>query len=99
MSSISRARIDFSSGVKKRGKIDVMADILTETVRDTKKTHIMYNCNLSHRRLQIYLELLIETGLLSSHSDEGGTRERFFRITSKGAKFLSAYHELKGLIT
>ena len=95
MSRISGIRIDVSSRFKKRGKIDVIADILTEAVRDTKKTPIMYECNLSHRQLQVYLELLLETGLLASHSNEGSTKKRFLRITSKGSKFLSAYHELK----
>ena len=85
--------------VRKRSDIDIMANILSEANKDTKKTRIMYRCNLSHRQLQIYLQVLRDMGLLAFHSKKEGAKMNYFRTTSKGFKFLDAYRALKILMT
>ena len=83
-----------------RSQIDIVADVLRETVGGAKKTHIMYSCNLSFRQLQIYLSLLLDRGLLRKVSEEEKGRDpRFFKTTSKGQNLLRAYDRLKALIT
>ena len=96
MSSESRTGLDYSSYLGKRSDIDIMADILTKAKEDTIKTRIMYKCNLSHKQLKIYLNLLLKIGLLDSHSNEKSNKQ-YFRITSKGSKFLNAYSKIKAL--
>ncbi len=92
-----RTKSDSSVGVRKRSDIDIMANILSAANNGTKKTHIMYRCNLSHRQLQVYLQLLLEMGFLTSHSKE--LTKPSFRTTSKGQKFLDAYRTLKSLMS
>jgi len=83
-----------------RSQVDIIADVLHETVGGAKKTHIMYSCNLSFRQLQNYLSLLLDRGLLLKASEEEKGRDpRFFKITSKGQNLLRAYDRLKSLIT
>jgi len=97
MPSESRTRLSYSFRGK-RSDIDIIADILIEAKEDTMMTRIMYKCNLSHRQLKIYLNLLLKIGLLDSHSNEKSNKQ-YFRTTSKGSKFLSAYSKLKALMS
>ena len=83
-----------------RSQIDIVADVLRETVGGAKKTHIMYSCNLSFRQLKTYLSLLIDRGLLRKVSqEEKGRDPRFFKTTNKGKNLLRAYDRLEELIT
>jgi len=75
-----------------RSRIDIMASVLNEAREGTRKTRIMYRCNLSHKQLQAYLKLLLGMGLLESPSD-------LFKTTAKGRKFVDAYRTLKALMT
>ena len=98
MPSESRTVLGYSSYLRKRSDIDIIADILIKAKEDTIKTRIMYKCNLSHRQLVTYLNLLLKIGLLDSHF-ENRSNKISFRITSKGLKFLSAYSKLKALMS
>jgi len=65
-----------------------------------KKTHIMYASNLSFRRLQIYLDLLLDKGLLKTVSETGGgSNPAFFQTTARGESFLHVYQNLRELLT
>jgi len=99
MVSKFRAKSNSPLLFQKRSDIDIIANILSEADEDTKKTRIMYRCNLSHNQLQVYLQILQNMGFLASHSKKGGTKLNYFRTTSKGLKFLDAYRNLKSLMT
>ena len=92
MSSRVQVKSGSSRWVRKRSDIDIMASILSEARKGSRKTRIMYRCNLSHRQLQVYLKLLLGMGFLVSRSD-------LFKTTAKGRKFLDAYRTLKALMT
>jgi predicted transcriptional regulator len=99
MASEIRAKSNSSPWVRKRSDIDIMANILSEANKSTKKTRIMYRCNLSHSQLQIYLRILSDMGFLVSYLKEERSKLNYFRTTSKGFKFLDAYRALKSLMT
>jgi predicted transcriptional regulator len=82
----------------RRSDIEIIAAIPTETKKVARKTRIMYNCNLSYKQLKLYINFLLEIGILDSYSDESSNRS-YFKITSKGSKFLSAYSKLKALMS
>lgn len=81
-----------------RGRMDIIADILTVAAKGTKKTRIMYMCNLSYRQLGTYLNLLIKKGFLAVLDSE---REKTatFKTTKKGTSFLRAYEALQAVIS
>jgi predicted transcriptional regulator len=85
--------------IRKRSDIDIMAKILGEANEGTKKTRIMYRCNLSHKQLQVYLQILLDMKLLVTSKKKEDPKMNYFRTTSKGFKFLAAYRTLKGLMS
>jgi len=75
----------------KRQRMEIMTDILMLCTNQSKKTHIMYQTNLSHDQLKSYLALLTSQGLLRSNSGEYAT-------TDKGLRFLDAFARLNGVL-
>jgi predicted transcriptional regulator len=71
-----------------------MACILDKANSKAKKTHIMYSCNLSFKQFQVYLDLLIESGLIDLQKAEESEVE-ILKTTNDGRSFLEAYRKLK----
>lgn len=80
--------------MERRGWCDIVADILVSTKDGTKITEIMYSTKLSYMHMQEYLKLLKDAGLLKY---EKATKT--YVTTKSGAKFLSSYDEITGLIS
>jgi len=79
--------------------VDIIAAILQVAVRSTKKTHIMYGCNLSFGQLQTYLELLLDRGLLRINLENGNSgNPTSFQTTAKGHSFLKAHRNLRATL-
>ena len=74
--------------MEKRNKCDIMADILKRARMGSRKTRIMYRCNMSHKQLEIYLKFLIDMGFLQNGDD-------FYSTTLKGVKFIKAYNDMR----
>jgi predicted transcriptional regulator len=98
MSSELRVKSNSMPSVRKRSDIDIMANILVEAGKGTKKTRILYKCNLSHKQLHIYLQILRNMELLESHPDKENSNLEYFRTTSKGLEFIDAYNNLRNLM-
>ena len=81
-----------------RGRIDIIADILDVTREGSRKTRIMYACNLSFRQLRVYLGFLVRKGFLALSGSEG-KRAGVFKTTKKGLAFLKAYQALQAVIS
>jgi predicted transcriptional regulator len=77
-----------------------MANILQVADGGAKKTHIMYQCNLSFRQLNAYLEFLAEMGFLENKilKPENKDNSQLFKATPKGKDFINAYHNLRALL-
>lgn len=81
-----------------RGRIDIIADILAEATKGTKKTRIMYMCNLSFRQLRVYLDFLVKRGFITLSNSEGD-EALIFKTTKKGLAFVKAYQALQAVIS
>jgi predicted transcriptional regulator len=81
-----------------RGRVDIIADILDQAKQGTKKTRIMYMCNLSFRQLGVYLDFLLKKKFLAviTSFEENS---RFYRTTKKGLAFIEAYKNLQAVIS
>jgi predicted transcriptional regulator len=73
-----------------RSSFEIIAEILETAKEGAKKTRIMYRCGLSYRFVQKYLNLLLETGLLSLGNS--------YQTTEKGMGFLKKYQRLELLM-
>lgn len=78
-----------------RGKIEIMADILTLSTVGIKKTHIMYRANLSYEQILYYLGELLTRNLLEQDTFEG---TQIYRTTEKGREFLQHFSNMAELI-
>ena len=81
----------FKKGLKeRRGRLEIIADILSVAMKEAKKTEIVYRANLNFKRAGKYLLYLEEKGLI-----ENGNMSREYRTTEKGREFLRDYYNTK----
>jgi predicted transcriptional regulator len=80
----------FNNGVK-RGRMEIIADILLFCDREKAKTSIMYKTNLNYAQLQIHLKRLVTIGMLLYN-------EQTYTTTEKGYRFLELFAELQGIL-
>ena len=81
--------------IPRRTKVQIYMDILRAVKKADgrlKKTHIVYKANLTHTRVQPYLEFLLSNGFLEE--DRTGS-QTYFTITKKGQLFLGEANKLK----
>ena len=83
---------------RRRSRVDVICDILSEALGGTNKTRLMYHCNLNFMRFNRYLQELLDTGLLEcvdsnprgivlyKTSDKG---RELVKVLRKASEFLS----------
>jgi predicted transcriptional regulator len=70
-----------------RDRLQIIADILFIASKRAKKTHIMYQANLSYRLLCRYLGEVTDAGLVSFESGD------CYVLTAKGKEFLNRHEE------
>ena len=76
---------------RRRGALQIMADILSATRAPTNKSGIMRKANLNAKRAGRYISYLVEKGFLSISDERGRT---LYRATEKGLSWLREYEEL-----
>jgi predicted transcriptional regulator len=93
---------DEKASLLHRSRIDIIANILRVAEGGAKKTHIMYKCNLSFKQLHVYLDFMVERGLLecSSLKTEGkADLTTTYKATKEGRAFIQAYRNLRALLS
>lgn len=81
-----------------RGRLDIMANILSMATNGSRKTQLMYRCNLSFKQLEIYLTLLVAKRLLTKRGRNGISDIVTYETTAKGYSFLQVYQTLNSLL-
>jgi predicted transcriptional regulator len=91
-------RTEERNSLNHRGRLDIIADILGASLGGVKKTHLMFQCNLSFRQMKSYSYFLVRQGFLrvvvEQHSSDNGS----FEATDKGKQYLKVYKSLKSLM-
>jgi predicted transcriptional regulator len=72
---------------KYRDRLQIIADILFVVRGGAKKTHVMYQANLSFTLLKRYLAEVLEAGLVRCDDEDG------YRLTGRGRSFLDRFDE------
>ena len=72
---------------KYRGRLQIIANILSVIRDGAKKTHVMYQANLSYRLLSRYLTEVLDAGLVSFEKGES------YVLTARGKEFLTRHEE------
>ena len=75
---------------ERRGKLEIMVEILAICSEGALKTEIVYKANLNFKRVGAYLPFLEKRHLIESSGP-------VFRTTAKGKEFLDNYYKVKEL--
>lgn len=75
----------------RRGKLDIIAEVLLYCEQQKTKTSIMYNTNLNYSQLKSQLEALTAQGLLIKKQNK-------YLTTEKGYRFLELFAQLNDLL-
>ena len=81
--------------VKRRGRLDIIADMLRSIQNkggEIKPTHLLYKSNLSHAKLKEYVDVLLNKGMIEEQQVKG--RKMFF-MKEQGHKFLLEFERIK----
>ena len=84
-----------SRGVRRRSRLDIIADMLDASHGRVRKTHLMYKCSMSFTQIEGYLNLILGAKLLVVENDGPNL---LFKISRKGRSFLRSYQGLKALM-
>ena len=76
---------------ERRGKFEIIADVLSVAREGAKKTQIVYKANLNFKIVSEYLSFLEVKGFI-------GNTSRDYTTTEKGEKFLRIYKEMEELL-
>lgn len=75
----------------RRGKLDIIAEILLFCEQQKTKTSIMYNTNLNYAQLKNHIGSLTTQGLLAKKLNK-------YTTTQKGYRFLELFAQLNDLL-
>jgi len=75
----------------RRGRFEIINEILLLCRTPTRKTRILYKCNLSYEQLKKYLDFLVSNNLLKSFERDG---KDFYEITENGRRFIEEHERL-----
>jgi len=73
-----------------------MACILENATGGSRKTRLIYRCNLSLTQFNLYEDCLVEARLLTASTREDGVE--IFQTTEKGREFLRDYKKIKRML-
>jgi predicted transcriptional regulator len=76
--------IHIIEGLVKRSKYQIISQILEICIGGAGKTEVVYQANLNFRNAGLYIDSMINSGLLSIKQENG----RKYETTEKGLKFL-----------
>jgi predicted transcriptional regulator len=75
----------------RRGKLDIIAEILLFCEQQKTKTSIMYNTNLNYSQLKTHMDSLTAQGLLAKRVNKYST-------TEKGHLFLELFAQINDIL-
>lgn len=76
----------------KRGEIEIIAQMLFSVKNKIKKTHLLYNTNISYSNFIKYFDFLLEKGFIEEK--DGNPGGKVYQITEKGQQLLDSINKL-----
>lgn len=82
----------------RRTKLEIIYDILSSVQHKggrIKPTHLLYKSNLSHKKMVLYVQELMQKGMLAEEMSEEREGKRMYLLTDAGAKFLAEFKRMR----
>ena len=86
-----------SSGWSNRGWLEIVEFILSICISGSRKTHVMYRCNLNSKQINDYLNFLLKHGMLDKIQERPDSKRHIFRTNELGKEFIDRYKQLTHL--
>ena len=83
------------TGFSQRSRIDIIVCILENSNSSSRKTRLIYRCNLSLSQFNFYAECLIRGGLLRKFEEN---RKKIYETTEKGKAFVNDYLKIREVL-
>ena len=83
--------------VRRRGRVEIMMDILDQALNGARKTKIMYRANLNFLRFERYFHELSKKGLIEVVDDPDASL--VYRTTERGRELLRVLMEADELLS
>lgn len=83
--------------MRRRSRIEVIADILAEASNGANKTRVMYRANLNFLRFDRYFSQLMDKGLIVEENSSDG--KVIYRTTDAGKRFLKLIRSAEEIIS
>jgi len=80
----------------RRGRIELMQEILKDALKETPKTRLMYMNNLSFTCCNYYIKYLLDKELIAEISTPEG--RTLYKTTKRGQEFLEVVGKLKEFV-
>ena len=77
--------------------MEIIYSILESSRQGALKTHIMFRCNLNSRQLQLYVQFLVDKGLLVRERVPPSSKVEY-KTSERGRKYMQAYETLLDLV-
>lgn len=83
---------------RRRSRIEVICDILSEALGGANKTRLMYHCNLNFMRFNRYLQELLDAGLIErvGSNPEGIV---LYKTSDKGRELIRVLRKANDLMS
>jgi predicted transcriptional regulator len=81
---------------RRRGEVQILIDILSNSLNGVKVTHLMYKANLSYSTLRKHLRVMLKQGLIVKVKNNDGSL--VYKTTDKGKLLLSKLKEVKHVL-
>jgi predicted transcriptional regulator len=79
-------------GMKRRNSFSIAYDIVSACRKSSSKTHVVYLANLNSVRVNEYLDVCINLGLIAAEKTAGG--QTVYRTTEFGLRFLKNHSDI-----
>ena len=79
-----------------RSRLEIITCLLSNAYNGSRKTRLIYKCNLSVSLFNKYVTHIIDGGLIKKHIEEKGVE--IYLITDKGKAFLKDYEKIKKIL-
>lgn len=80
--------VEHGGGRRRRSRVEVIIEILSEALDGVNKTRLMYRCNLNFGRFNRYLKELLDAGLVERVVSNPEVGVVLYRTTDKGRELL-----------
>jgi len=77
--------------------LEIVEFILSMCIDGSRKTHVMYRCNLNSKQINEYLDFLYQCSMLEKTPEHPNSKRYIYKTSKLGKEAIDSYHKLVSL--